>query len=167
MADLNAIASVLPIKDHTVRLINRRDTLETFPLANLQNIQAAVHAIGNVMDKDEDVLVLFMTSHGEQTGFALQLPERHRRTDAAASRRDARRRGHQEPRGDRFGLLFGNFRAAAGERQHHRHDRRGREEHVIRLRPRTRLDLFRRRLLSARACIRERISKTRSIMPAS
>jgi Peptidase C13 family len=71
---LESIASVLPTKNHTIRLINRRDTLETFPLANLANIQAAMHAIGNVMDKDEDVLVLFMTSHGGHTGFALELP---------------------------------------------------------------------------------------------
>lgn len=71
---LQAIASVLPIKDRTVRLINRRDTLEAFPLADLQNFQAAVYAIGDVMDKDNDILVLFMTSHGEKTGFALELP---------------------------------------------------------------------------------------------
>jgi hypothetical protein len=71
---LETIASMLPIKDRTVRLINRRDTLETVPLADLQNFQAAAHAIGDVMDKDKDVLVLFMTSHGERTGFALELP---------------------------------------------------------------------------------------------
>jgi hypothetical protein len=33
-----------------------------------------VHAIGDVMDKDEDILILLMTSHGDQNGFALQLP---------------------------------------------------------------------------------------------
>jgi hypothetical protein len=33
-----------------------------------------VHAIGSIMDKDNDVLILFMTSHGDRTGFALQLP---------------------------------------------------------------------------------------------
>lgn len=71
---LESIASVLPIKDRTIRLINRRDTVDTFPLANLQNFQAAVHAIGDVMDKEKDVLVLFLTSHGEKTGFALELP---------------------------------------------------------------------------------------------
>jgi hypothetical protein len=71
---LRVIASVLPIKNHTIRLINRRDTLETIPVADLQNFQAAVRAIGNVMDKDKDILVLFMTSHGEKTGFALELP---------------------------------------------------------------------------------------------
>ncbi len=72
---LQAIGSVLPIKDRTVRLINNSDTLATVPLANLQNFTAAVHGIGAVMDKDQDVFVLFLTSHGEKTGFALQLPE--------------------------------------------------------------------------------------------
>ena len=71
---LEAIGSVLPIKGRTVRLINRRDTVDTIPLANFRNFSAAVHAIGDVMDKDNDVFVLVMTSHGEQTGFALQLP---------------------------------------------------------------------------------------------
>lgn len=71
---LEAIGGVLPIKDHTIRLINNRETLETVPLADIQNFQAAVHAIGQVMDKSKDVLVLLMTSHGEQTGFALELP---------------------------------------------------------------------------------------------
>jgi Peptidase C13 family len=73
---LDAIASVLPIKDHVVKLVNNRATLETMPLANMQNFTAAVHAIGGVMNKDQDVLVLFMTSHGEKTGFALQVPGR-------------------------------------------------------------------------------------------
>ena len=71
---LTALASVLPIKDRIVRLINNRETLDNIPLASLQNFTAAVRAIGDVMDKNEDVLVLVMTSHGEQTGFALQLP---------------------------------------------------------------------------------------------
>jgi hypothetical protein len=71
---LEAIGSVLPINGRTVRLINRRDTVNTIPLATASNFTAAVHAIGNVMDKNNDVFVLVMTSHGEQTGFALQLP---------------------------------------------------------------------------------------------
>jgi hypothetical protein len=71
---LEAIGSVLPMKGRTVRLINRRDTVNTIPLANASNFSAAVRAIAAVMDKDNDVFVLVMTSHGEQTGFALQLP---------------------------------------------------------------------------------------------
>jgi hypothetical protein len=71
---LAAISGILPIGDRTLRLINSGDTLGTVPLANPQNFAAAVHAIGQVMDKEEDVLVLLMTSHGEQSGFALQVP---------------------------------------------------------------------------------------------
>jgi Peptidase C13 family len=69
-----SIGTVLPIKDHVLRLINNRTTINTVPLASAQNFAAAVHAVGEVMDKDEDVLLVFMTSHGEKTGFALQLP---------------------------------------------------------------------------------------------
>jgi Peptidase C13 family len=71
---LDAIASVLPIKNRIVRLVNRGDTINTLPLADDQNFATAVHAIGNAMDKDNDIFILFMTSHGERTGFALQLP---------------------------------------------------------------------------------------------
>jgi len=69
-----SLGTVLPIKDHVLRLINNRATLGSVPLASAQNFSAAVHAVGAVMDKDEDVLLVFMTSHGEKTGFALQLP---------------------------------------------------------------------------------------------
>ncbi|HEX3505738.1 MAG TPA: C13 family peptidase [Xanthobacteraceae bacterium] len=71
---LDAIASVLPIKGRTIKLINNRATLNTAPLATPQNFAAAVRAIGGVMNKDQDVLILFMTSHGEKNGFALQVP---------------------------------------------------------------------------------------------
>ncbi len=71
---LEAIGSVLPIKGRTVRLINRPDTVNSIPVASSRNFAAAVHAIGAVMDKDNDVFVLVMTSHGERSGFALQLP---------------------------------------------------------------------------------------------
>ncbi len=71
---LAAIAGVLPIKGRTVRLINQRTTVNTVPLANFQNFRQAVHAIGSIMDKDNDVFILLMTSHGDRTGFALQLP---------------------------------------------------------------------------------------------
>jgi hypothetical protein len=71
---LAAIAKVLPIKNRTIRLINHRDTVAHVPLANLDNFVAAVRALGTVMNKDEDVLILLMTSHGDHRGFALQIP---------------------------------------------------------------------------------------------
>ena len=69
-----ALAQVLPIRDRTMRLINHRDTIRTAPLASRRNFTAAVHAVGELMDKDEDVLLLVMSSHGTAEGFALQLP---------------------------------------------------------------------------------------------
>jgi hypothetical protein len=71
---LAAIARVLPLRDRTLRLVNHRETAASLPLANQRNFAAAVHAVGAVMDKSEDVLVLLMTSHGDDLGFALQLP---------------------------------------------------------------------------------------------
>ena len=73
---LAALAEVLPIKDRTVRLINSRSTLDTVPLATLPNFQAAVHGIAQVMNKNTDILLLMMTSHGNESGFLLQEPGR-------------------------------------------------------------------------------------------
>jgi peptidase C13-like protein len=73
---LASLAKVLPIDGRVVRLVNRADTMKTTPLATRDNIAAAVRAIAQVMDKGEDVLVLFMTSHGTRGGFGLQLPGR-------------------------------------------------------------------------------------------
>jgi Peptidase C13 family len=71
---LAVFGEILPIKGRTLRLVNNRDTLETLPLADRQNFGAAVHAIADVMNKKEDVLLLLMSSHGEPTGFGLRLP---------------------------------------------------------------------------------------------
>jgi Peptidase C13 family len=71
---LAALGGVLPIRGHAVRLVNHRETLESLPLANQRNFAAAVHALGQVMDRDADVFLLLMTSHGQQTGFGLRLP---------------------------------------------------------------------------------------------
>jgi hypothetical protein len=72
---LASIARVLPIKDRTLRLINNPATVASVALASHNNFTAAVHAIGNVMNKDNDVLILLMTSHGDPRGFGLQLPD--------------------------------------------------------------------------------------------
>ena len=55
-------------------LINHPATAAYVPLATLRNFQAAVHDVGKAMDKESDVLVLFVTSHGDRKGVALQLP---------------------------------------------------------------------------------------------
>jgi hypothetical protein len=59
-----------------LRLVNGPDTAKGTPLATRENIAAAARAVADVMDKDDDILILFMTSHGTRTGFGLQLPRR-------------------------------------------------------------------------------------------
>jgi Peptidase C13 family len=71
---LASVAAMLPIRDRTIRLINSHDTVASVPLANPENFSAAIHAVAGAMDKAADILVLVMTSHGDQTGFGLQLP---------------------------------------------------------------------------------------------
>ena len=69
-----ALERSLPIKDRTLRLVNNPATVETVPLASRRNFASAVRAAAEAMDKNEDVLLLFMTSHGNTGGIALQLP---------------------------------------------------------------------------------------------
>jgi Peptidase C13 family len=69
-----ALERSLPIKDRALRLLNDPETVEKTPLASRRNFADAVHAVAGVMDKDEDVLILLMTSHGGPGGIALQLP---------------------------------------------------------------------------------------------
>jgi hypothetical protein len=71
---LAAVDRILPIRNRTLRLVNRPETVTTVPLANQRNFAAAVHAVGAAMDKQGDVLLLLMTSHGNRRGFVLQLP---------------------------------------------------------------------------------------------
>jgi peptidase C13-like protein len=70
---LAAIARTLPIEGRTLRLINHPDRAATAPSASRQNFAAAVRAIGQSMDKDEDILLLFLTSHGSEEGVTLKL----------------------------------------------------------------------------------------------
>jgi hypothetical protein len=71
---LAAMSNALPIRGRIVRLANNGETVQKLPLADRRNFTAAVHAIGALMNKDDDILLLFMTSHGEPTGFGLRLP---------------------------------------------------------------------------------------------
>jgi hypothetical protein len=48
----------------TAVLINNLKTVNTAPMATKTNLAMVLNAIGDVMDRDEDVLFLYMTSHG-------------------------------------------------------------------------------------------------------
>lgn len=57
-----------------VSLVNHAATLDAAPLAIHRNIERAIMGVAEKMDLEEDVLVLFMTSHGiEWGGFSLTL----------------------------------------------------------------------------------------------
>jgi hypothetical protein len=59
---------------HVVRLVNNPTSILDTPIASRTSLRAALERVAQVMDRDEDVLVLFMTSHGSQDHrFALQL----------------------------------------------------------------------------------------------
>ena len=49
---------------HTLLLINHPATLEQRPLASLTNLQTAIEAVAGKMDDEQDILLLFLTSHG-------------------------------------------------------------------------------------------------------
>jgi hypothetical protein len=69
-----AIGQILPIKNRTFRLVNNPATTKTVPLASRQNVATAVRAVAQRMDKSEDVLIVFMTSHGVPAGMGLSMP---------------------------------------------------------------------------------------------
>jgi hypothetical protein len=48
-------------------LVNNVETIDRYPLANRHNLQDALAAIGKQMDPEEDLLFLFMTSHGSSS----------------------------------------------------------------------------------------------------
>lgn len=60
-----------------VTLVNHLDSLTTAPqpLATLENLRIALAGVGKAMDRDEDVLLLYLTLHGtEEHELAVQLP---------------------------------------------------------------------------------------------
>ena len=71
---LAALNRSLGIDRGTIRLVNHRDTVHALPVASRTNFAAAVHAVAGVMNKEEDVLVVFITSHGGPSGVGLHFP---------------------------------------------------------------------------------------------
>jgi hypothetical protein len=51
----------------TLVLINNPATLGAYPLASLTSLAAGLRRVGEAMDPDEDVLVLYLSSHGSET----------------------------------------------------------------------------------------------------
>lgn len=51
---------------HSLAMVNSLDTLSTLPLANTHNLEQVLLGLGERMNKEEDVLFLFLTSHGSR-----------------------------------------------------------------------------------------------------
>ena len=74
---------------HTLLLSNEPETLGELPIASATNLATALAHIGSVMDTDEDVLFLYITTHGsEDSELAVELPplELHQIRPAALAR---------------------------------------------------------------------------------
>ncbi|MEM6998471.1 MAG: C13 family peptidase [Pseudomonadota bacterium] len=50
-------------------LINNSKTVENIPLANGHNLKTSIKKIAELMNTDEDILVLFLTSHGSEDHY--------------------------------------------------------------------------------------------------
>ena len=62
-------------RNHSLRLVNSRSTLLTEPLATITSIRTALQGMARVMNKDKDILFIYMTSHGSpQKEFTLNPP---------------------------------------------------------------------------------------------
>lgn len=55
-------------RGHTVTLINSRNTVGAAPMATVTSIRKAVSAIAAKMDKERDILFMYLTSHGSKEG---------------------------------------------------------------------------------------------------
>jgi hypothetical protein len=53
-------------KGHSINLINHLDTLDDTPLATSTNLGHTLKRIGKLMNTEEDVLLLYLTSHGSK-----------------------------------------------------------------------------------------------------
>jgi hypothetical protein len=58
--------------DRTVLLINDEQDRDSYPLASLSGLEQTLKLLAARMDPEQDVLVLFLTSHGSQDGLEVE-----------------------------------------------------------------------------------------------
>ena len=54
-------------RDRAVRLVNSRSSIQRLPLATTHSIGQALQALAQKMDRERDLLFVFLTSHGSRT----------------------------------------------------------------------------------------------------
>ena len=62
------VASRFDTTSRSLMLVNSRRTLASMPLANRSNLDYVLRRLGQRMERDEDILFLFLTSHGREDG---------------------------------------------------------------------------------------------------
>lgn len=63
---------------HTLRLVNNNKTSAELPLATLTNLRVALQGMGKKMNTEEDILLLYLSSHGSKRHqLAVELPGVH------------------------------------------------------------------------------------------
>ena len=58
----------------SIALVNHASTLAALPLASTGNLERTLQHLGKLMDPSRDVLFLFLTSHGEDGLFVVEMP---------------------------------------------------------------------------------------------
>ncbi len=58
----------LGLQGRSLSLLNNRQTLTQLPLANLPNLRHTLRGLGERIDRDNDIVFVFLTSHGSQGG---------------------------------------------------------------------------------------------------
>lgn len=53
-------------RGRSLLLVNNEKTLAAIPVASIRNLRAALRLVGRRMDPQQDVLVVFLTSHGDE-----------------------------------------------------------------------------------------------------
>ena len=61
-------------RGRSVALINHPSTINDVPLATRENLEQVLRAVGRLMDARNDTLFLFLTSHGDRSLLAVEMP---------------------------------------------------------------------------------------------
>ena len=137
----------------SLALINNPRTLLETPMATLTNLRETLNEIGATIDAEEDVVMVYLASHGSRD-HVLEVhaaAARARSADGARAERPARRCGDQVADRRGVGVLFRRIHRCAAGRLHAGADGFAGGSHVVRLRQRERVDVLRRGVVPARA----------------
>jgi hypothetical protein len=66
LAARHIVEARLALGRRTLALINNRATLEDLPLANVPNLRHALAGLATKIDRDEDIVFVYLTSHGNE-----------------------------------------------------------------------------------------------------